>query len=270
LLTLFDTDGDGILSGDEVEEAPARLWELDRDLNAELSSDELGLVLASRWQERRRAVRGHLPVEPTQPEAELPVLPDTPRDDRSRFQAYPLRSADPARALAILQQVFRGKTEVRMTVDERTGSLLVLAPSSAHALIRNTLADLLQEDRAGLPGFGPAVEGEEGMPELALPAVPRVVPLFNTRARDILRAVKQLYRDRITEPRRDPRFPREESIAGEPVVPAGKMVIGEGEDPDTIVISADDELFFEVLDLIERLDGTQEPPLEEMPVPPGS
>ena len=42
LLKLFDTDGDGILSGDEVELAPARLWELDRNFDAELSADELG------------------------------------------------------------------------------------------------------------------------------------------------------------------------------------------------------------------------------------
>ena len=44
LLKLFDTDGDGRLSGDEVEAAPARLWELDRNLDAELSADELAVV----------------------------------------------------------------------------------------------------------------------------------------------------------------------------------------------------------------------------------
>lgn len=282
LLKLFDADGDGFLSGDEVDAAPARLWELDRNMDAELSADELGLVLAPRWQERRRAVRGYLPTEPL-PAEPMPVAPDLPvlperklGDERPQFEVYPLRGLDPGRTLAALQQLLEDQPSARLTFDGRSQSILALAPPSSHAQIRKTLADLLAGDRTGIPGLAPG-QPSPAAPNAALPVVPRVVPLYNARAREILRIVKQVYRDRITEPRTqppvgDPRFPGAEfpPIMNEPTVPAGRMVIGEGAEPNTIVISAQNELFFEVLDLIERLDASQEPPADEMEIPPGN
>ena len=145
LLRLFDTNGDGSLSGDEVDAAPARLWELDRNLDAELSTAELGLVLAPRWAERRRAVRGSLPVEPAQVQPPLPAVPETPlSNERPRFQVYPLRNLDPTQTLASLQQLVQGQPDARLTFDGRTRSILVLALPSTHVKIRDTLASLLE------------------------------------------------------------------------------------------------------------------------------
>ncbi len=275
LLKLFDTDGDGTLSGDEVEQASARLWELDRNFDAELSTQELGLILAPRWQERRRGVPGHLPDDPMQVEPQLPEPTDRKLgDERPQFQVYPLRGLDPRGTLATLQQLLQGQPEVRLTYDGRTRSILALAPADTHAAIRKSLAEMLQGDRAGIPGFPPDMETGE-VPEATVPVVPRPVPLYNVRAADILRVIKQVYRDRITEPATDrtaadPRFPGIDPLPNmdEPTVPAGKMVIGEGAAPNTIVVSAEDKLFFEVLDLIERLDEQQEPPADEMAPPP--
>ena len=275
LLKLFDTDGDGVLSGDEVDAAPARLWELDRNLDAQLSADELGLVLAPRWQQRRRAVRGYLPVEPTQVQPEMPAVPELPLgNERPRFEVYPLRGLDPAQTLATLQRLLQDQPDARLTFDGRTRSILALAQPSAHAKIRDTLASLLEGDRAGLPGLPPALE-PAAAGAAALPALPRVVPLYNARSREILRVVRQVYRDRIVEPRADqpadnlqiPGVPLPPPMEA-PTVPAGKMVVGVGADPNTIVVSAEDELFFEVLDLIERLDASQEPAAGQMEVPP--
>lgn len=276
LLTLFDADGDGVLSDDEVELAPARLWELDRNFDAELSAAELGLVLAPRWQERRRGIRGHVPVEPpvaepapiapVVPEPAMPVLPsETPREERAKFEVYPLRGLDPTQTLATLQKLLQDQPQARLTFDGRTRSILALAPPSVHAQIREALANLLEGERRGIPGFGPPMD-DPAAPGAGLPVIPRPVPLYAARTKDVLRVVKQVYRDKIIEPSRQSPAP---TIGGglglppeleEPVVPAGKMVIGEGMQPNTIVISAEDELFFEVLDLIERLDGAQEAP----------
>lgn len=279
LLKLFDTNGDGVLSGDEVEAAPTRLWELDRNFDAELSAVELGLVLAPRWQERRRGVQGHLPVEPTPvqpapPEPELPMLPGTtPSVERARFEVYPLRGLDPGQTLATLQQLLKDQPQARLTYDGRTQSILALAPPSTHIQIREALADLLDGERRGIPGMAPGMEIPNA-PDTALPVMPRSVPLYNSGAREILRVVKQVYRDKIYEPRNQPPTP---TIGGGlglppdlPAVPSGKMVIGEGADPNTIVISAEDKLFFEVLDLIERLDESQGPAADEMAVPPSN
>ena len=122
----------------------------------------------------------------------------------------------------------------------------------------------------GLPGAGPAGEAA-AKPEAGLPVVPRVVPLYNMQSREVLRIVQQVYRDRIVEP-----APAASPIPGvemppameAPTVPAGKMVIGEGADPNTIVVSAQDPLFFEVLDLIERIDQREETPGAGTPVVP--
>ena len=282
LLKLFDTNGDGILSGDEVEAAPARLWELDRNLNAELSADELGLVSGPRWQERRRGIRGHVPTEPpavgsapiapTAPEPAMPVLPGTaPADERAKFEVYPLRGLDPGQTLATLQQLLQGQPQARLTFDGRTQSILALAPPSTHAQIRETLAGLLEGERRGIPGVAPAME-EPAAPGASLPILPRSIPLYNAHSREILKVVQQVYRDRIVEPSARPPagapgrgFP---PGLDQPVVPAGKMVIGEGMQPNTIVITADDKLFFEVLDLIERLDDDQEMPADDTGAPP--
>ncbi len=275
LLKLFDLNGDGILSGDEVNTAPARLWELDRNFDAELSTEELGLVLAPRWEQRRRAVRGSLPAEPSQLEPQLPVTPEAPLgDERPRFEVYPLRDLDPNQTLAALQQLLQGQPDARLTFDGRSRSILVLAPPSVQAKVREALASLLAGDRAGLPGLPPAME-QTAAPPGELPVMPRVVPLYNARSREILRIVRQVYRDRIVEPRADqaagnlpaPGLPLP-PVMERPTVPAGKMVIGEGADPNTIAISAQDELFFEVVDLIERLDESLEPPSEAREVPP--
>ena len=99
---------------------------------------------------------------------------------------------------------------------------------------------------------------------MTVPVIPRPVPLYNSRAREVLRVVKEVYRSKIVEPRDvqpvpAPGLPGGLPVREEPVVPPGKMVIGEGAEPNTIVISAEDKLFFEVLDLIERLDESQEP-----------
>ena len=270
LLKLFDTNGDGVLSGDEVELAPARLWELDRNFDAELSADELALVLAPRWQERRRGVRGHVPVEPpavapmstapVTPDPALPALPGTARtDERAKFEIYPLRGLDPGQTLATLQQLLQNHPEARMTFDGRSQSILALAPPSVHAQIRETLADLLEGNRRGIPGLTPTMEGPAA-PNAALPVIPRPVPLYNARAKDVLRIVKRMYRSKIVEPSEEPPAGLPGLPPDMPVVPAGKMVIGEGIEPNTIVISAGDELFFEVLELIESLDGAQEVP----------
>jgi type II/III secretion system protein len=281
LLKLFDTNGDGVLSGDEVEAAPSRLWELDRNFDAELSAVELGLVLAPRWQERRRGVQGHLPVEsapiqPAPPEPNMPILPQTaPGAERARFEVYPLRGLDPGQTLATLQQLLKDQPQARLTYDGRTRSILALAPPSTHIQIREALADLLDGERRGIPGMAPGINIPNA-PDTALPVMSRPVPLYNSRARDVLRVVKQVYRDKLHEPRNqppagDPRFPGGAlPVMDQPVVPAGKMVIGEGAAPNTIVISAEDSLFFEVLDLIERLDESQVPAEDEMVVPPGS
>lgn len=278
LLKLFDTNGDGVLSGDEIEAAPTRLWELDRNFDAELSAVELGIVLAPRWQERRRGVQGYLPVEPTPvqpapPVPESPMLPGTtPGAERPRFEVYPLRGLDPGQTLATLQQLLKDQPQARLTYDGRTQSILALAPPSTHIQIREALADLLDGERRGIPGATPGME-IPNTPNTALPVMPRSVPLYNSGAREVLRVVKQVYRDKIYEPRSqppvsDPRFPGG-NLPGieQPTVPAGKMVIGEGAAPDTIVITAEDELFFEVLDLIERLDEGQSPAADEVPPP---
>jgi len=273
LLKLFDLNGDGILSGDEVNAAPARLWELDRNFDAELSTEELGLVLAPRWEQRRRAVRGSLPAEPSQLQPQLPVTPEAPLgNERPRFEVYPLRDLDPTQTLAALQQLLQGQPDARLTFDGRSRSILVLAPPSAQAKVREALASLLAGDRAGLPGLPPAME-QTAAPLAELPVVPRVVPLYNARSPEILRIVRQVYRDRIVEPRADqaagnPLAPGLPPVMEGPTVPAGKMVIGEGAAPNTIAISAQDELFFEVVDLIERLDESLEPPSDAMEVPP--
>jgi hypothetical protein len=164
--------------------------------------------------------------------------------------------------------------DARLTFDARTQSILALAPPSAQAKIREALAGLLEGERTGIPGLAPGM-APPAASEVAVPVVPRPVPLYNARARDVLRIVKQVYRDRITEPpaqtpAADPRFPGAAPLPvfDQPTVPAGKMVIGEGADPTTIVISAQDELFFEVLDLIERLDEKQEPAANETPPGP--
>ncbi len=265
LLRLFDTDGNGRLSGDEVNAAPARLWELDRNLNAELSADELGLVMAPRWSERRRAVPGRLPVEPPQVQPPLAAVPEPPvSNERPNFQVYPLRGLDPSRTLAALQQLVQDQPEARLTFDGRTRSILVLALPGTHARIRETLASLLEGERTGVPGLAsgapPAAMGAE------IPVVPRVVPLYNAGSAEILRIIQQVYRDRIVEPGAVPppaasQIPgvQPPPLMGAPTVPAGKMVVGEGADPDTIVVSAEDPLFFEVVDLIERLDESREP-----------
>lgn len=274
LLKLFDTDGDGVLSGDEVEAAPARLWELDRNLDAELSADELAVVLGRRRQQRRQGIPGYLPVEPTQAQPQLPApTAPTTSNEAPRFEVYPLRNLDPSRTLATLQQVLKAQPDARLTYDGRTRSILALAPSSAQAKIRDTLASLLEGDRMGLPGTGPAAEAA-ARPEAGLPVVPRVVPLYNMQSGEVLRIVQQVYRDRIVEPREP--APAASPIPGvemppameAPTVPAGKMVIGEGADPNTIVVSAQDPLFFEVLDLIERLDQREETPGAGTPVAP--
>jgi len=264
LLRLFDTDGDGMLSGDEVEAAPARLWDLDRNLDAELSAGELALVLAPRWDERRRGVPGHLPVEPITPTAEPPAMPAAPAANaQARFQVYPLHTLDPQQTLAKLQTALAAEPDVRITVDRQSRSLLALAPPDAQRLIRDTLAQLHRDGvspgRAVAPGIGEAAP----MPALPRFAVPRTIPLYATRASDIVRIVKQVYAEQITEPdpqpaRRDPRFPDLE-LPAEPELPEGTMVIGIGRDPNTVVVTADDELFFDVLELIERLDAEPEP-----------
>ncbi len=275
LLRLFDTNGDGSLSGDEVDAAPARLWELDRNLDAELSTAELGLVLAPRWAERRRAVRGSLPVEPAQVQPPLPAVPETPlSNERPSFQVYPLRDLDPTQTLAALQQLVQGQPDARLTFDGRTRSILVLALPSTHVKIRDTLASLLEAERTGMPGLAPGAQ-PGAAPMAELPVVPRVVPLYNVGSSEILRIIQQVYRDRIVEPRVDqsaanPQIPGVPPPLGMavPTVPAGKMVVGEGAEPNTIVVSAEDELFFEVVDLIERLDETREPAVNGIEVQP--
>ena len=277
LLKLFDTDGDGILSGDEVEAAPARLWELDRNLNAEISIDELALISAPRWQERRRGIRGYVPpteptpaatepITPAAPEPTMPALPgSTPTPERAKFEVYPLRGLDPGQTLATLQQLLQGHPQARLTFDGRSQSILALAPPSVHAQIRDTLANLLEGERRGIPGLGPAMEGPAAQTP-AMPVIPRPVPLYNAQAKEVLRVVREVYRDRIVEPAPQPAEAPGLGLPpglAEPAVPAGKMVVGEGMQPNTIVISADDKLFFEVLDLIERLDESQEAPADE-------
>jgi len=252
---------------------PSNLPKLDRNFDAELSTEELGLVLAPRWEQRRRAVRGSLPAEPSQLQPQLPVTPEAPLgNERPRFEVYPLRDLDPTQTLAALQQLLQGQPDARLTFDGRSRSILVLAPPSAQAKVREALASLLAGDRAGLPGLPPAME-QTAAPLAELPVVPRVVPLYNARSPEILRIVRQVYRDRIVEPRADqaagnPLAPGLPPVMVGPTVPAGKMVIGEGAAPNTIAISAQDELFFEVVDLIERLDESLEPPSDAMEVPP--
>ncbi|MHB8901982.1 MAG: secretin N-terminal domain-containing protein [Thermoguttaceae bacterium] len=279
ILKLLDANGDGSLSADEVESAPTRLWQLDRNLDGRVSAEELALVLAPRWDERRRAVPGLAPAEAPQPQSPMTqpaasTLPELPTaNERPRFEVYPLRGLDPSQALATLQQVLAGQPEARLTFDGRTGSILVLAPPSAHSKIREALAGLLEGERTGMPGFPPDASQPGAAGEV--PVVPRVVPIYNARSSEVLRIIQQVYRDRVVEPspeqaaggRPMPGDPFGAAMQG-PTVPAGKMVIGEGADPNTIVVSAQDDLFFEIVDLIERLDEAEQSPAETSEVRP--
>jgi|LSQX01.1.fsa_nt_gb hypothetical protein len=273
LLRLFDVNGDGVLTADEVANSAARLRELDRNLDGILTPDELLLVLAPRWDERRRAVPGVLPAEPSiapqvpaapaAPAAPLPTAGDAAgrSTEKPRVEIYPLRSLDPNQTLARFQQLLRDRQDARLTIDIRTRSLLVYGPGDVHAMIRKELADLAQ---SGLPeqfGQAPGMESQPPLGGFPIAPPPRVIPVYNARARDILRTVRQVYRDRLFEPRTAPAADAAAAFGAAPLppeaagLPPDRMVVGLGADPNSVVVTADDELFFEVLDLIERLDS---------------
>ena len=279
LLRLFDVNGDGVLTADEVANSATRLRELDRNLDGILTPDELVLVLAPRWDERRRAVQGVLPAEPSIA-PQVPAAPAAPAapllaagaesgrsTEKPRVEIYALRSLDPNQTLATFQQLLRDRQDARLTIDIRTRSLLVYGPADVHAMIRKGLADLAQ---SGLPeqfGQTPGMESQPPIGGFPIAPPPRVIPVYNARARDILRTVKQIYRERLLEPRTAPATDAAAAFGAAPLppeaagLPPDKMVVGLGADPNSVVVTADDELFFEVLDLIERLDSgtTAEP-----------
>lgn len=89
-----------------------------------------------------------------------------------------------------------------------------------------------------------------------------MIPLYNARARDILQTIRQIYRDRLFEPRATPAAASGGAFGAAPLappeavqLPPDKMAVAIGADPNSLVVTAQDELFFEVLDLIERLDA---------------
>ena len=273
LLRLFDVNGDGVLTADEVANSVTRLRELDRNLDGILTPDELLLVIAPRWDERRRAVQGVLPAEPSIA-PQVPAAPAAPAaplpaagaesgrsTEKPRVEIYALRSLDPNQTLATFQQLLRDRQDARLTIDIRTRSLLVYGPADVHAMIRKGLADLAQ---SGLPeqfGQTPGMESQPPIGGFPIAPPPRVIPVYNARARDILRTVKQIYRERLFEPRTAPATDAAAAFGAAPLppeaagLPPDKMVVGLGADPNSVVVTADDELFFEVLDLIERLDS---------------
>ncbi len=117
-----------------------------------------------------------------------------------------LRSLDPNQTLATFQQLLRDRQDARLTIDIRTRSLLVYGPGDVHAMIRKGLADLVQP---GLPeqfGQTPGMESQPpigGFPLLRLPGDSGL-----QCPRDILRTVRQIYRERLFEPRTRRRLTR--------------------------------------------------------------
>lgn len=68
------------------------------------------------------------------------------------LQVYPISTADPTMALQVVQTLMVGELDVRVALDEQTGSVIVFARPSQHALVKATI-DKLQQDRRQIEVF---------------------------------------------------------------------------------------------------------------------
>lgn len=62
-----------------------------------------------------------------------------------QLEVYSIGASDPQAVLAIIQTMLAGQSEVRLTIDPKTNSLVAMARPSQHATIRATLAQLQRE-----------------------------------------------------------------------------------------------------------------------------
>ena len=122
LLTTFDTDKNGEISGAEMEKAPAALKQLDRNRDGKLTREELGTPMGRFGGPGRRGF-GPGPGNET-----------AAGSDRPMFQTSPLAKDDSEqKVLAVLKDMDQNQRRGMMNVPERDGRLLRLLTETAGA-----------------------------------------------------------------------------------------------------------------------------------------
>lgn len=71
----------------------------------------------------------------------------TASGDSPQLEVYPIVDADPNSAFQVLQTLLAGQPEVRLSLDPKTGNLIVLARRAQHATIKATLEQLQRDAR---------------------------------------------------------------------------------------------------------------------------
>ncbi len=78
---------------------------------------------------------------------EMGVAPGIRKNEQPQLETYPITTADPQSALAVLQTLLTGMPDIRLAVDPKTNNLIAYARPSQQATIRATLAQLQQDAR---------------------------------------------------------------------------------------------------------------------------
>lgn len=71
----------------------------------------------------------------------------TASGDSPQLEVYPIVDADPNTAIQVLQTLLAGQPELRMSLDPKTGNLIVQARRAQHATIKATLEQLQRDAR---------------------------------------------------------------------------------------------------------------------------
>lgn len=69
-----------------------------------------------------------------------------------KLEVYPVTTANPEMAFQVVQTLLAGELDVRVALDEKTGSVVVFANSSQHAIVKATI-DQLQKDKRQIEVF---------------------------------------------------------------------------------------------------------------------
>ncbi len=146
---LDEETGPHRLAEDEAGEAPAKEKtangnRLRSAVQIELLEDPELIILRGNKEDVKRVSELIGRLESRRPES-IPGKDDEEAGEAQRLEAYPLNELDPQTVLSVLQTLLAGRppdAKMALTVDPRTGNLIVLASPNDHATVRATLEQM--------------------------------------------------------------------------------------------------------------------------------